>query len=289
MARGSSPLGIAFGFLGSGLLESAAMRVVDLDRDMSDVIPTGTTPDSEYLFARMTERTLALAEAGPGRRVLDVASGVGQDALALAADGAWVVAAEPSKRMTDMALLFAAEKPDPRPRWVRSWADGLPFADGAFDAVVCKGAIDHFDRPDEAIGEMARVTADTGRVVLAIANFESLACRMGRLVSHVREEWLGHPSARGRRGYDVPSDHFTRYELSLMREQASKHLILEVVEGISLAWGAPGWSRATARMSPTVARWALEACDGLAARVPTWADVIVLAGRPHRGAAATSR
>jgi len=29
------------------------MRVVDLDRDMSDVIPTGATRDSEYLFDRM--------------------------------------------------------------------------------------------------------------------------------------------------------------------------------------------------------------------------------------------
>ena len=47
------------------------MRVVDLDRDMRDVVPTGSTRDSEFLFARMTERTLRLAAAGPGRRILD--------------------------------------------------------------------------------------------------------------------------------------------------------------------------------------------------------------------------
>ena len=58
------------------------MRVVDLDRDMRDVIPTGTSRDSEYLFDRMTFRTLDLAAAGPGRTVLDVASGLGQDARA---------------------------------------------------------------------------------------------------------------------------------------------------------------------------------------------------------------
>ena len=61
------------------------MRVVDLDRDMRDVIPTGATRDSEFLFARMTEGTLGLVDPGPGRRVLDVASGVGQDADACAA------------------------------------------------------------------------------------------------------------------------------------------------------------------------------------------------------------
>ena len=58
-------------------LRYVAVRVVDLDRDMSDVIPTGTTPDSEFLFGKMTEVTLTLARAGPGRRILDVASGVG--------------------------------------------------------------------------------------------------------------------------------------------------------------------------------------------------------------------
>ena len=67
------------------------MRVVDLDRDMRDVIPTGTTRDSEYIFERMTLRTIDLARPGPGQRVLDVASGFGQDAVAMAARGAWAV------------------------------------------------------------------------------------------------------------------------------------------------------------------------------------------------------
>ncbi|MBW2398721.1 MAG: hypothetical protein JRG80_05550 [Deltaproteobacteria bacterium] len=74
------------------------MRVVDLDRDMRDVIPTGTTRDSEYLFERMTLRTIDLARPGPGRRVLDLASGFGQDTVAMAARGAWAVGAEPSSR-----------------------------------------------------------------------------------------------------------------------------------------------------------------------------------------------
>ena len=40
------------------------MRVVDLDRDMRDVIPTSTSPDSDYLFEQMTRRTL-----DPGRDI----------------------------------------------------------------------------------------------------------------------------------------------------------------------------------------------------------------------------
>ena len=64
-------------------LPSRAVRVVDLDRDMSDVIPTGTTRDSTFLFERMTRATLGAAAPAPGRRILDVASGFGQDAFAL--------------------------------------------------------------------------------------------------------------------------------------------------------------------------------------------------------------
>lgn len=264
------------------------MRVVDLDRDMSDVIPTGTTRDSAYLFERMTERTLALTRPGPGRRILDVASGFGQDALALAARGARVVGAEPSRRMIAWARLKSADPGAPAAHWVRGWSDALPFAAGSFDAAFCKGAIDHFDRPEEAIAEMARVVAPEGRVVLAIANFESLACRAARAGDALGEGWLGRPVRRGRRHYDVPADHFTRYELDLMREQASRSLELEVVEGVSLAWGLPAWTRSVDRLPGAVAGAALRGLDWLARRLPAYADVVVLAGRPRRSAT-TSR
>lgn len=257
------------------------MRVVDLDRDMRDVIPTGTSRDSEYLFGEMTRRSLDLATAGPGRRVLDVASGLGQDARALAARGSLAVAAEPSARMSALARLIDDEKGGARPVHVRGWGDALPFADDSFDAALCKGALDHFDAPQRAIAEMARVTRADGHVVLAIANFDSLSCRTARALDAWREGALGQRLARGRRHYDVPHDHFTRYDLGLMREQAQQHLVLDVVEGISLAWGLPSWSRTLSRLPDWVAQRALSGLDGLARRWPGLADVILLAGRPR--------
>ena len=128
---------------------------------------------------------------------------------------------------------------------------------------------------------MARVTAPDGRVVLAIANFESLACRVGRAVDDLRER-LGLPVLRERRGYDAPSDHFTRYEVDLMREQASAHLHVESLEGVSVGWGMPGWSRAIAGLPARVARAAVQVADGVARLYPVLADVIVLVGRPRR-------
>ena len=260
------------------------MRVVDLDRDMSDVIPTNLARDSEYLFARMTDVTLASTRPAAGRRVLDVGSGVGQDSVALARAGACVVGAEPSARMTAMARLFqSAPLPEgrPGPRWVRGWADALPFADRSFDASFCKGALDHFDDPQAAIDEMARVTRRSGQVVLAIANFDSLACRVTRALDRLRQDWLSLGPLRERRGYDTPSDHFTRYELALMREQAERAIEVERVIGISLGWGMPGWTGLLGRLPGPLARTLLRLADALARLAPSLADVVVLVGPPR--------
>lgn len=257
------------------------MRVVDLDRDMSDVIPTGTTRDSQWLFDRMTERTLALANAGPGRRVLDVASGFGQDTRLLVRDGAFAVGAEPSSRMLGWARGVDQKEPGPHPRWVQAWGHRLPFANESFDAAVCKGALDHFDQPEAAIAEMARVVRRRGRVVLAIANFESLACRVARAIDAWNEVVRGRPPRRGRRHYDVPADHFTRYELALALEQAGRSLDVERVEGVSLAWGLPGWTRTVERLPAELASGALNALGWIAARQPALADVVLVAGRPR--------
>lgn len=251
---------------------------------MRDVIPTAVGRDTAFLFERMTQRTLALARPAPGRRILDVASGLGQDARWLADRGALAVAAEPSARMSGLAAQLAREHRGATACAVRAWADALPFADASFDAVICKGALDHFDAPTHAIAEMARVTRPRGHVVLAIANFDSLACRLASRLDALREGWLGSRLPRGRRHYDVPHDHFTRYELELMREQASASLELERVEGISLAWGLRGWSALLERLPEAVARAALAALQSCAVRLPALADVAVLVGRPRRAA-----
>lgn len=255
---------------------------------MRDVIPTGTSRDSEFLFGRMTEATLDRTRPGPGRRILDVATGLGQDAVKLAAEGASVVGLEPSQRMSQLARVTAASGNGPTPAFVRGWGDSLPFATASFDAVVCKGSLDHFDRPRAALSEMARVARPDGRVVVAIANFESAACRISRAWDGFREGWLGRELPHGRRHYDVPHDHFTRYALGLMREQMSEVVELECVEGISLAWGLPGWSRFVERLPGFAADAALQALDGVAARLPALADVLVLAGPPRRSVAASA-
>ena len=255
------------------------MRAVDLDCDMTHVIPTGTTRDSEFLFRRMETLTLAAALPGSGGRVLDSAAGLGQDSRALARRGARAVCAEPSQRMIELAKLVAAKEPPPTPggvSWARAWSESLPFRDASFDAAFCKGALDHFDDPERCIAELARVTRPAGRVVLAVANFESLGCRLQRLGERLR------PARRpGRRTYHVPSDHFTRYDPELLREQIGRHVAIDRVDGTSLFWGVRRWARLLARLPGPAAQALLRAADWLAARFPSLADVIVISGAPR--------
>jgi len=257
------------------------VRAVDLDRDMTHVIPTGTTRDSEFLFRRMEELTLAAALAGGGRRVLDSAAGLGQDTRALARAGARGVCAEPSKRMIELAKLVAAKEAPVTPgsvTWARAWSESLPFRSESFDATFCKGALDHFDDPERCIAEMARVTRADGRVVLAVANFESLGCRVQRLSERLQR---GEPRP-GRRTYHVPSDHFTRYDARLLREQIGRYVTVDSVAGTSLFWGVRRWARLLGRLPESWAGRLLRAADRMAARFPALADVIVISGRPLR-------
>jgi len=247
---------------------------------MTHVIPTGTTRDSEFLFRRMEALTLAATRPAPGARVLDSAAGLGQDSRALARSGARAVCAEPSHRMIELAKLVAAKEPSPEPgrvSWARAWSESLPFRTGSFDAAFCKGALDHFDDPERCIAELARVTRPGGRVVLAVANFESLGCRLQRLGERLRR---GAPRP-GRRTYHVPSDHFTRYDSALLREQVERHVAVDRVEGTSLLWGVRRWARFLGILPESLAQGLMRAADRVAARFPGLADVIVISGTPR--------
>ena len=69
-----------------------------------------------------------------------------------------------------------------------------------------------------------------------------------------------------------------------MREQASAHLKVEAVCGLSLAWGLPGWSRLVSRLPESLAQAALVTFDRMARVLPSLSDVVVLWGRPRRAA-----
>jgi SAM-dependent methyltransferase len=122
---------------------------------------------------------VAWCEPGPGVTVLDVATGGGHVARRLRAAGATVVTLDPAPGM----------KAD-----TTASAEDMPFADGSFDAVVCRIAAHHFADVLAAVKEMARVARH--RVVVCDNTFISESSEEAdrlRDPSHVRNysalEW----------------------------------------------------------------------------------------------------
>ena len=104
--------------------------------------------------------------AGPGDRVLDVATGTGMVAARLRAAGARVVGVDQSPEMLARARArFAA---DQEVELVQGEAERLPFSDGEFDALTFTYLLRYVDDPAATIRELARVVRPGG----AIASLE---------------------------------------------------------------------------------------------------------------------
>ena len=102
---------------------------------------------------------------GPGVRVLDVAAGSGNVALAAAATGADVVASDLTPELMEVGRTHAAQR-GLALEWVEADAEALPFADASFDVVT--SAVGAMFAPDhEAVArELLRVCRPDGTIGL---------------------------------------------------------------------------------------------------------------------------
>jgi demethylmenaquinone methyltransferase / 2-methoxy-6-polyprenyl-1,4-benzoquinol methylase len=113
------------------------------------------------LHHRWRERAADLARVGPGTRALDVATGTGDLAIALARRGGEVVGSDFSEGM-----LERARAKSPHVRWEQANALALPYEDDAFDAATVGFGARNFSDLERGIAEMARVVRPGGRIVV---------------------------------------------------------------------------------------------------------------------------
>jgi ubiquinone/menaquinone biosynthesis C-methylase UbiE len=138
----------------------------DRDADRYDEIK-GYLPEEEHLhLVAPLRRRLG----DPRARVLDVATGTARLPLALLADVGYtgeVVGLDLSPGMLRRAWMKVGGW-SPRVHLVCAAAAPLPFADGAFDAVLSLEALEFTRRPGATLREMARVLRPGG--VFAVTN-----------------------------------------------------------------------------------------------------------------------
>src|SRR6478752_68048 len=101
---------------------------------------------------RLVDPLLDAAGVGPGRRVLDLATGPGYAAAAAVARGADVVAVDVAPAMVELARRL-----HPRLDVRQASAEALPFRDAEFDAAVSNFVVPHLGRHDRAVADLVRV------------------------------------------------------------------------------------------------------------------------------------
>ncbi len=109
---------------------------------------------------------VAALDPAPTNRALDLGTGGGHAALALAPAVASVVGIDPTPEMLSVATRLAAERGVPNATFILATADELPFPDATFDCAISRFSIHHWPRPDAAFREIARVVRPGGRLAL---------------------------------------------------------------------------------------------------------------------------
>lgn len=104
-----------------------------------------------------------------GLRTLDLACGTGRWAGYLASQGAktWGV--------DTCAEMLTRARPTLRGRLVVGTAGNLPFADAAFDLIVCSFALGYFPDLAAVLGEVARIALRKARVLLSDVHPDAIA------------------------------------------------------------------------------------------------------------------
>ncbi|WP_166870815.1 class I SAM-dependent methyltransferase [Salinibacterium sp. ZJ450] len=110
----------------------------------------------------------AIVEAcgiGPGQRVLDIAAGSGNAAIAAAQAGASVVASDLTPELLEIGGRHAEEL-GLQLDWVQADAEALPFADGEFDTVISTLGIMFAPHHEASASELTRVCRPGGMIGL---------------------------------------------------------------------------------------------------------------------------
>jgi SAM-dependent methyltransferase len=116
-------------------------------------------PIGRYLAETQEQVIASFLHPVQGRTVLDVGTGTGRAAIALALRGATVTGVDASAEMLAVAERRAVEARS-HVTFIRGDAHGLAFPDRSFGAVVCLRVLMHTPDWRQSLGELCRVAGD---------------------------------------------------------------------------------------------------------------------------------
>ena len=215
-------------------------------------------------------RLVELAEPVGTDVALDISTGGGHTALALAPYVGRVIASDLTPRMLEAARDFISAKGAANVEYVVADAERLPFLDGTFDLVTVRIAPHHYADVRAAVREMSRVLKSNGRLVVVdnIApedpTLDALAneWEQRRDPSHVREyttaEWRDFIAGAGltlehletgskshafqawaeRTGMPAADRDALEADMLAANSMASAHFGFEVREGRLVSWSS---------------------------------------------------
>ncbi len=182
--------------------EHAAQRIFTQRADFYATSPV-------HIDRAVLDQLADWTQAQPHWLALDVATGTGHTAFAIAPRVRSVIATDLTAAMLTQAVRLADERAIRNVSLAAADAHVLPFADATFDLVTSRRAPHHFSRIAVALAEFRRVTKPGGRLVIddrSVPEDDFTDETMNRLdwyhdESHVRQygpsEWERMLSAAG--------------------------------------------------------------------------------------------
>ncbi len=208
-----------------------------------------------------------------GLRLLDVGCGLGMQSARFALRGWEAYGVDASDQMLRLGQ-FRFPAVHKKVRLARGIAEALPFRSGFFDVVMCQGAMDHFAERRAFVAEVERVLKPGGHFVVALANYESLACRIGKTMDDVSRSF-GVDTPKRYQFWRIPTDHTFRGSYRVLKSLNNRTMRTKKLHGASMFLFLPPWRELLESLPYDLSAAVFHVVDRFAYRFPSAADVVI--------------
>ncbi len=145
-------------------------------------------PLQKSLDDTIMDRLVSQLDIPPGSRILDAGCGTGEHSVRLCKRGFFCVGVDISTYVVQKAKERAAQHGlAQQGTFVCASLDDLPFDDGHFHAIHCRGVLMHIPRWQDALRELCRLLRPGGSIVILESNHKAIEMLIVRLARLFRE------------------------------------------------------------------------------------------------------